>query len=68
MCICRRRQSEALNSFAGTITAESFLGDHTEYTVAVGGRTLKAKSATDLAVGSPVHVWIDPSRVVCLTS
>jgi iron(III) transport system ATP-binding protein len=59
---------DGFNTFQGRITAESFLGDHTEYTVDLGGISLKAKSATDLAIGSLVYIAIDPSRLVCLAA
>src|SRR5690606_11189924 len=43
--------TEGVNVAHGTVASETFLGDHIEYTIDVGGLMIKARSQQDFAIG-----------------
>jgi ABC-type Fe3+/spermidine/putrescine transport system ATPase subunit len=53
------------NSFQGEITQDTFLGDHTQYMVDVGGAQIPARDRRDLPVGSRVFLRVAPEDIVC---
>lgn len=57
---------EAQNVLAGTIVGETFLGDHIEYVIDVGGLRIKARSQDDFAIGQPAYATMPPDAVISL--
>jgi iron(III) transport system ATP-binding protein len=58
--------SQEQNVVQGTIASETFLGDHIEYTLDVGGEKIKARSQEDLAIGQPAFAYLPPDTVISL--
>jgi iron(III) transport system ATP-binding protein len=54
------------NVLFGTVTKETFLGDHIEYVIECAGLKIKARSQDDFAVGSSIYAAIDPNKLVSL--
>jgi len=58
--------SPAQNVVSGAIVAETFLGDHIEYVVDVGGLKIKARSQDDFTLGQTAFVLLPPDAVISL--
>jgi len=54
------------NLVTGTILSETFLGNHTEYVINIGGVSIKSHSQRDFGVGQTVSVSIPKNALVCL--
>jgi len=54
------------NALKATVTAETFLGAHTEYALQLDGIAIMSYTTADFQVGSSVYIQIDPDRIVCL--
>lgn len=54
------------NVVQGVIVSETFLGDHIEYTLDVGGEKIKARSQEDLVIGQPAFALLPPDTVISL--
>ena len=58
---------QGANVLSGTVTDSTFLGDHTEYRVDIGGGTIiKSRSQADFSTGSTVYAAIDPEKLISL--
>ncbi len=51
------------NALTGTIASETFLGSYSDYIVATGGLSLRARTNIDLPVGTTVYCTIDPAQL-----
>src|SRR5690606_21517728 len=59
-------RTSGANIADGTILSETYLGDHIEYAVDVGGNSIKSRSQSDFRIGQSVSVRMPPDTVVCL--
>lgn len=61
-----RQRPDGPNVAAGTVTEETFLGDHIEYLIDIGGIPIKARSQDDFSRGEPVFVSVEPTKLAAV--